>query len=261
MQARSLLITALSGVLTGGCLPLPIPHTEMVAPAIHGRMIREDGSPIRGRTVATARWGGARSCQRPGAPATTDSNGEFDLPATEQRQKVLWLTMMERFGPPPFTVCAGAAEDSTTRRADALVGVPQGEAMACMEWRLEETVHLTCGPDSLVARRDGAWRSGDNGGALRLIPKEENDAPFYSLGHLQWIGHDPTTGLDRVYATIPVVTLDRAASTAATRFVEHDGRWFLEATDLLASWPSKAKVIRYEIGGPGELWRLPDTRE
>src|SRR5258705_2424717 len=62
-----------------GCLLLPIPNTHEVTPAVRGRLLGEDGTPLAGVTVAVTSRESDAGCAESRARGITDPQGRFTL--------------------------------------------------------------------------------------------------------------------------------------------------------------------------------------
>ena len=99
---RAIVVAAVVGSVTA-CVPLPISHTDVLAPALIGHVQRNSGTPASALPISVST---SERCDRPIARGITDSSGGFRIAESTKRERWLWLTMFD-FGQRPYWVCAG----------------------------------------------------------------------------------------------------------------------------------------------------------
>ena len=89
-RLQAVIGVCLIGLCTAAC-PLPVAHTEVLAAPVVGTLRQDDGTAIAGARVAVSTELGDSACMQPAHETTTDSLGEFRLPAIEKRYSVTWV--------------------------------------------------------------------------------------------------------------------------------------------------------------------------
>src|SRR6266545_2204569 len=107
-------------LLSTACIPLPIPHTETVIPAVSADFRAPSGRPARGLAIALTGHEKDTACGRAQVHRVTDAEGRIAAPATQERKSIFWLTLMENFGLRTYWLCTGRGflGHAGVRRAD-----------------------------------------------------------------------------------------------------------------------------------------------
>jgi hypothetical protein len=249
---RSVACTVALFVLVSGpaCVPLPIPHTEQVTPSVVGVLRRSDGSPVAGERVASTAVSEDRHCQGTGARATTDSNGTFQLPATQVRRRILWVTMMESFGLTPYWVCAGSADSSTTSRGTQhggrifVLGHRWGDSLSLVSWIWHDTMQVTF--DRQIAT-GGGWSEGGATGFYRVLVAATDNWGHAARAYVEWVERTPA-GAQKVRA---IAELEAGAPIVGAEIDEARGHWFAIVQRARPPKGSDLRRLMFELGPPG----------
>lgn len=260
MSSRLLLGVALAFATAGttGCLLLPIPNTREVSPAVTGRLLREDGTPMADVPIAATSLAESSGCAKVAATGRTDPEGRFTLPTGRRHSSWLLLTMMENLGRAWYGICAASPDDTTLHVHGTVQGTAGSDELTCLQWTFDERTNISC--NSLALQPvyfDGEWSSGPRRGFYRIILEDDPVHWRWSFGFIQWVAIDPVTGAHEVRATTWL-------PKAPAEFLEHrpeivldGGRWYLTGLATAPTALLRHRSVRFELGGPGELWRLP----
>jgi hypothetical protein len=256
---RTAAVAAVLGL--GGCIPLPIPNTIEVSPAIRGRVVHEDGLPHRGGQVGIADRRGR--CGAPVASASVDSGGWFAIPQVMHRQKVLWLSLMHT---PPglmgYTLCVTPPSGDATPVAVPVFGYAGSDEVECLTWSFDDRPRVECGTlvDPGLTVTGGEWSSGQLAGYYRVILAPDPYRFASTFGYIQWVIPGPPGGADHVHATLWLPSRGREWFIEPPTLVQRDGRWNLEGPIRRPGGLRERWTMRFELGGPGEFWRHSDGR-
>src|SRR3954466_9625367 len=91
---------------TTGCLALPIPNTEILAPSLVGHVEQRDGKPVAGLRLVVST---SESCARPTASGATDSSGHFRLETPPNRRHWMMVSLME-YGISRYWMCTSSGD-------------------------------------------------------------------------------------------------------------------------------------------------------
>jgi hypothetical protein len=244
--------------LMAGCLLLPIPNTREETPGVKGRLLHEDGRPLAGVAIAVSSGETDAKCADSRARGVTDAEGRFTLPRDVRHHAWLALTMFESLGMAWYGICAGTPDDSTLHFRGPVLGMAESDELDCLQWHFDVDTRITCNSlADLPVTFGGAWRSGPRQGFYRIILADDPVHWRWSFGFIQWIATDPATGISEVRATAwlpkaPAELLDRRPE-----LILDGGRWYLTGLRSEHGVLLRHRDVRFELGGPGELWRLP----
>src|SRR2546429_8364560 len=95
--AASLTVSGFIAICIGGCLPLPIPHNEVVTPAVSANFVTARGRPAAGIAVGVTGSSKGTLCTAGAGHRVPDAQGRINAPPTEERETVFSVKMSGRF--------------------------------------------------------------------------------------------------------------------------------------------------------------------
>jgi hypothetical protein len=252
------ILTACAAAAITGCLLLPIPNTREETPGVKGRLLDEDGTPMAGVAVAVTSGGTDASCADSRARGITDPQGRFTLPRDARHHSWYPFTMFESFGRAWYGICAGTPEDSTLRYRGPVQGMAGSDELDCLQWRFDVHTRITC--NTLASRPvyfGGTWGSGPRRGFYRIILADDLVHWRWSFGFIQWVATDPATGRSEVRATTWLPKSPSESLERGPALLLDGGHWYITGLRSEHGLLLRHREARLELGGPGELWRLP----
>ncbi|HEX8320615.1 carboxypeptidase-like regulatory domain-containing protein [Longimicrobium sp.] len=134
-------------VLAGAAACIPIPNTVTLSPAIEGRYIHDDRTPIPGARVLLSTADNDSTCARPAVSAVTDGEGRFQLAATTRREQViLVIPNFDRMF--CYQICGGRSEPlHRAERRCEMHSVDASQEVRCVEYPASaqrDSVRLAC---------------------------------------------------------------------------------------------------------------------
>lgn len=255
--ATSLTVTALILVPGTGCVPLPIPHTEQVTPAVRADFRAGTGRGAARVAVALTQSRKDTLCARPVIQRVTDVQGHVEVPEIKKRTSILWVTLMENFGITSYYLCAGRIDSHGMPGYESRIEVSgrvTGDDLDCVTWEFAQRLNVTCLNKSSRARwlEGGRWKTGSGGGTYRVLfvesPSGNRIHPF-----VQWLVGDSIAA---------VAEIDREAKPWERKrlgLFETYGRWHLTfAAPHSTFWNRLGNTwVTYELGAPGEVREMP----
>jgi hypothetical protein len=255
---RSVAIVALL-VGASACLPLPVAHNQLVTAPVMGVIRRSDGTPAPEVRIGVTADERDEGCTSHGARAVTDAAGRFQLPAIHERQRVLWLTMMESFGMTRYWFCASGPSPRSTTDSSAVParthirGWISGDTLACLTWTLGGVPRVTC--NGSVNQRpivtDGEWSDGQNSGTFRLLLTDAERSGYGYRAVVQWVMATASgeTGSGQVRGQLELPTGEPVLGGA---FTTVDGRWRIRVESVRRTKWNNRRWLTFELGRPGE---------
>ena len=133
---------------TVGCLPLPIPHMQLVTPRVSGRVHNSVGKPSSALQLALTAHDKDTTCTRPSVRTVTDSMGAFRVPFIEERKTIYWLTLWEN---PQrrklYWLCANwdaGGDVAVYQTRTQISGHLDGDTLECLDWSWNEKRRVVC---------------------------------------------------------------------------------------------------------------------
>jgi len=274
-SGMSLAVTGCFLLCITACIPLPIPHNELVTPAVRGRFRSSSGRPAAGIAVALTSSDTDTSCNRAVVRRVTDARGQLQAPRVAQRKTIYWLVMMDRGSGIGYWLCAGSVDSLGTPRYSsrtAILGTPRGDDLDCFTWQSPERDHITCNRERYAPLEGGRWSRGTVHGTYRVVfvasslgwdgrKGDEDgechvDSPYIIdpiHPYVQWLAGD---------SIVAVTELPRCAKPWERKHLglsERGSRWYLTfAVNHSTSWNKLGKRwVTYELGTPGEVREVP----
>ena len=252
---------AAGGLAAAGaaCLPLPVPHTEPVTPAVRGVLHRGDGSPVVGARVAATDDPKDVACHGPGGRAVSDSSGYFQLPAETVRRRVYWLTLVEKLGLTSYWLCTALSDASDMPVARAYVfGSERGDAADCMTWSWEHSRYLACNvpPSHRRITRGGEWADSAGRGTYVIALADDEAWGYESRAFVQWVEPSHAGRPAAVRAVVPVPTDAPVLGREGSALEVRDGQWYVTLTSTKRAG-RYTRRMRFELGPPGAVRRVP----
>jgi hypothetical protein len=248
------------------CIPLPIPHTKQVTPQVTGRLHQSNGRPSSGVSIALTASAKDTARSRPAIRTTTDAADAFQVPFTEERKGILWLTLMENPGGITTYWLGASATDPVRepahRRRTYIVGHKDGDTLQCLDWVWKQEARVTCNTEDAARMLvGGTWVEGVDSGTYRVILAEDDRYASAFRGFVQWIVPASTGRPDTIRAITelpvgPQIAGERSGPTLA----QEDGRWYLT---VLSTRPTKwgnKRWLRFELGPPGQVRQVQAAR-
>ena len=249
-----------------GC-PVPITHTETLAPPIVGVLRHSDGTPIVGAQIGVA-YGYAKSpCAQTKSRATTDSTGSFRLVATQKDYKVVWVIPNFDRALPSYLLCVGAGDTllPAYNGYGSLDAEAEPDSVTCLEWEWGDRTRVTCsGKAQRAVVEGGSWQSAvtlsvvtpsaARGWYRLILTSEDSGRTSRPLAVVQW--------LERAEPGAPVTV--RAAAELPFRgkmewgvgdpaLGEVYGRWCASMTTVRKTFLGfKNEWLRFALGPPGQ---------
>jgi hypothetical protein len=257
---------ALAILLVGmsACLPLPIPHNQLVSIPVQGVVRRQDGTPASRVRIGVTADERDEGCTRHGARGVTDSAGRFRLPAVRERQRVLWLTMFENFGMATYWFCADGSSTGSSSKASRIssrthvTGWVRGDTLSCITWELDGVPRVTC--NGSINQRpivtDGRWSHGRDSGTYRLLLTDAQRYGYSWRAVVQWV----TSAASDAIATGDVrgqIELPTGEPVLGGALLMRDGRWFARVESVRRTKWNKRRWLTFELGAPGEARPVP----
>ena len=255
-SATSLAVTGLLLLGIAGCIPLPIPHNELVTPPVRGRFRSASGRPAARIAVALTSSDTDTSCSRAVVQRVTDAQGDMQAPGVVERKKVYWLTIMDKGGGIGYWLCAGSVDSLGTPRYSSrtvINGRPQGDDLDCFTWQSPEGNHITCNRERYGRVEGGRWSSGTVRGTYRVMFVELPLRGDRVHPYVHWLAGD---------SIVAVTELPRDAKPWERERLglnERGGRWYLTfAVNHSTLWNRLGnRWVTYELGAPGEVREVP----
>ena len=246
------LVPTLITPAVAGCLPIPIPHTERIIPAVSADLRAPSGRPAAGVAIALTSRDDDRACTSAEVRGITDEQGHIEAPVTEQRKSVFWLTLMENFGLRWYWLCTGRMDAVGTPVYTArtvIHGQLPGDDLMCYAWHIEAEEHVTCRDRREERGRleGGRWRAGNDSGTYRVIFEDRWSGGPRTTAYLQWLVGDS------VAAVVELPGEPRLFERKRLGLLFINNRWYLTvAVRRKGFWP-KYVWRRFELGPPGEF--------
>lgn len=259
-STTTLIVTALIPLSFTGCVPLPIPHTQQVTPAVRADFRAGTGRRAAGVAVAlTTSWKDTL-CAQPVIQRVTDAQGHLEVPAVEERTPILWVTLMENFGYTSYYLCAGRIDSLGTRGYESRIevhGRMAGDSLDCVTWEFAQRLHATCyndlNPEGWL--EGGRWETGSGGGTYRVLFVVVLQRPSRVITHpfVQWLVGDSIAAVAEIDRDSKPWERERLG------LVAKDGRWYLTfAAPHSTFWNRLGnRWVTYELGAPGEIREMP----
>ena len=251
-------------MVTAACIPLPIPHSELVTPQVAGTLEDSNGLPARGSLVALTPSEHDTLCTQPTIQQRTDDQGRFQAGATERHKTILLLTLMEDFGYRSYWLCSTAA-DSTGKvlyRARTYRLDRNGASLRCLTWVWQDRPRITCNSSNAPNDRiieGGHWVLGATEGTYRVILGGEGAWGYPTHAFIQWLARPTPRTPERVKAALDslaaMVELPEEVNIGETPTVslrQDFGQWLLIVRSTKRTFWGRARSLIYRLGPPGE---------
>jgi len=243
--------------------PVPIRHTETLAPPIVGVLRHSDGTPIVGAQIGVA-YGYAKSpCAQTTSRATTDSAGVFRLVATQKDYRVVWVIPNFDRALPSYLLCVGAGDTllPAYNGYGSLDAEAPPDSVTCLQWEWRERARVTCsGKAQRAVVEGGRWTAGDTTGWYRLIlTREDSGRTRHHLAVVQWLTQPSPGSPATLRATAELPFRDVLEWVAEPALGEVYGRWCASMiTNRKTPFGVKKEWLRFKLGPPGEVHRVGD---
>jgi len=251
-----------------GC-PVPITHTETLAPPIVGVLRHSDGTPIVGAQIGVA-YGYAKSpCAQTTSRATTDSTGTFRLVATQKDYKVVWVIPNFDRALPSYLLCVGAGDTllPAYNGYGSLDAEAPPDSVTCLQWEWRERTRFTCsGKAQRAVVEGGRWPSDVTPSAARgtgwyrlILTSEDSARMRRPLAVVQWLEQPAPGGPVTVRASAELPFRDVLEWVGEPALGELYGRWCASMiTVRKTTFGFKREWLRFRLGPPGEAHRVGD---
>jgi hypothetical protein len=255
---------SLALLLSGGCLPIPIPHTERVAPAASGHLQLANGVPLRDTPVLLTADSHDGHCDRPASQVRTDSTGAFQLAPSFQRKSVYWATLMEPGSGLSVWLCASPPPE-TGLPAPPRTYLPvlqENARIDCLYWVWQATPVLSCNsPHRIRVLTGGTWgtQTGRSGGTYRIVLVESNKWGTTCRVFVHWVPREPDpTGPHPVVAELNGSSAFLCGDLGVPSLMRETPRrepahWQLTLPTRRTSPWGKQRFERYLLGNPGQI--------
>jgi hypothetical protein len=258
---RHLLLAMLGAALgTSGCLPLPISHMEQVTPRVLGQVRTSNGTAGSAVQLALTAEDKDTTCMRPAVRTATDAAGAFQVSSIEERKSIFWLTLMENPGRvAAYWLCAHAADGGATayQARTHIAGHLDGDTLDCVVWSWDERRRIACNTATQTRfLAGGTWGEGADTGTFRIILADEDSYGSVFRGYVQWIARPGGVQPDslRAMAELPVGAQLAWVADAPTLLRDNsNGRWYLTGLSTRRTRSSKNRLLKFELGPPGEV--------
>jgi hypothetical protein len=244
---------------TVGCLPLPIPHMQLVTPRVSGRVYTSVGQPSSALHLALTAHEKDTTCTRPSVRTTTDSLGAFAVPFIEERKTIYWLTLIENpGGAKAYWLCANAEAGSDVpsyQTRTQISGNLDGDTLECLDWSWNGKRVVVCNTGRearfLVG---GMWVQRADTGAYRVILADQDRYGSVFRGYIQWIEGLGTAGRDTVFATVELPgNAELARQPGGPILGSENGTWYLTVLSTRRTTGNNPRPLKFELGPPGEI--------
>ena len=156
-----------------GC-PLPIARTEAASAPVIGRLLREDGTPVAGASLAVSTEWDDGGCTSAVTRTRSDRSGRFELPGTEAHYRTTWFVPNLDRVAGSFAVCAGTGDTLQLSLAytgrGSLAPYARPDTLSCVVWQWAERERVTCaGSMQRSVSAGGTWSDSAGAGFYRVL--------------------------------------------------------------------------------------------